>query len=144
MNIIWTNPAGEVGVTRIITNIDPLEHAEELRVRGAVPADWQVAGINKDCPIDSMFRASWRYNGVAVYEDLDMARTCAHNARRIAREQELAPHDAVIAKQIPGTDIAAVEAIRATIREKYAGIQSNIDTAGSVDALRSIVKELHA
>ena len=74
--------------------------------------------------------------------NIDKAKTIAHDMRRAKRAEEFAPLDEVIMKQIPSTDLAAVEAQRQAIRDKYATIQSSIDTAADVVALTTIVEVL--
>lgn len=68
--------------------------------------------------------------------NLDKAKTIAHSIRRTKREQEFAPYDALIAKQIPGTDAAAVEQSRIEIRQRYAEIQQAIDASSSPDEIK--------
>jgi len=72
-----------------------------------------------------------------IVVNLDKAKAVAHGLRRAARAKEFAPHDEVIAKQIPGTAAMEAENARAAIREKYAAIQSTIDMAGDVEELKS-------
>jgi len=74
--------------------------------------------------------------------NMDKAKRLAHSFRRAKRAEEFAPLDEVIMKQIPVTDVSAVETQRQTIRDKYATIQSSIDTAADVAALTTIVEEL--
>ena len=69
--------------------------------------------------------------------NIDKAKAIAHEARRAARAAEFEPHDAVIAKQIPGSDAQAAEAARQAIRDKYAAMQAAIDAAASVDAIKA-------
>ena len=71
--------------------------------------------------------------------NIDKAKTSAHDMRRTKRAEEFAPLDEVIMKQIPSTNVAAVETQRQAIRDKYATIQSSIDTAADVAALTTIV-----
>lgn len=71
--------------------------------------------------------------------NLDKAKAIAHNRRRLLREQEFAPHDKVIALQIPGQQAANAEAERQLIRDKYAAIQDSIDDAQSTDELKAIL-----
>lgn len=71
--------------------------------------------------------------------NMPKAKDIAHTKRREARAKEFAPHDAVIAMQIPGADAVAAEAARQTIREKYARAQSGIDAAPDVAALTTIL-----
>ena len=59
-----------------------------------------------------------------------------HAIRRAMRDEEFAPLDAVIMKQIPGTDTAAIEAQRQAIRDKCAGIQTQIDAAATPEAIK--------
>jgi hypothetical protein len=76
--------------------------------------------------------------------NMPKARTIAHTMRRAARDTEFAPHDAVIARRIPGSDDVAAEAARQAIREKYALIQDAIEVATNVDALKTVVDQFGA
>lgn len=67
--------------------------------------------------------------------NIDKAKLIAHEARRTERSAEFEPLDAVIAKQIPGTNVAQVEAARQAIRDKYAVKQTAIDAAQTVELL---------
>jgi hypothetical protein len=69
--------------------------------------------------------------------NIPKAKDIAHGIRREARAAEFAPHDEVIAKQIPGNDLAAVEAERESIRVKYAGIQAEIDASNTTDEIKA-------
>lgn len=71
--------------------------------------------------------------------NLDKAKTISHDIRRQKRSEEFQPLDEVLMKQIPGTDVQAVEAERQLVRDKYAAIQSNIDLAETSDELLAIV-----
>jgi len=68
--------------------------------------------------------------------NLDKAKGIAHDVRRAKRTEEFAPLD--IKATIP-SEAAAAEEERAAIRTKYAVLQTNIDAAADVDALKSIV-----
>lgn len=68
--------------------------------------------------------------------NMDKAKTIGHAIRRAKRADEFAPLDAEIAKQIPGTDTAAIEAQRQSIRDKYAGIQTQIDAAETPEEIK--------
>ena len=65
------------------------------------------------------------------------AKAIAHDIRRQARAEEFKPYDEVIMKQIPGVDSTAAEAARAAIRTKYSTMQTAIDEASTVDAIKS-------
>jgi hypothetical protein len=73
--------------------------------------------------------------------NLNKAKAIGHEKRREARAEEFKPFDDAIAKQIPGQTEGA-EAARQTIRDKYAAIQSDIDSAASVPELKLIVDSL--
>ena len=75
---------------------------------------------------------------MSIVVNLTKAKTIAHERRRIKREQEFKPHDDIIAKQIPGADATAAETARAEIRTRYATIQTDIDNATTVDALKTV------
>jgi hypothetical protein len=74
--------------------------------------------------------------------NLPKAKTISHDIRRQKRSEEFEPLDNLIMKQIPGTDVQQVEQQRQLIRDKYATIQTNIDTAESSDELRAIVNSI--
>ena len=69
--------------------------------------------------------------------NIDKAKAIGHDMRRAAREEEFAPLDAVIMKQIPGVDAQEAEAQRQAIRDKYAAIQQDIDAAETPDEIKT-------
>ena len=69
--------------------------------------------------------------------NLDKAKTIVHDIRRAKRTAEFAPLD--IKATIPSEAVAA-EAARQAIRDKYAAIQTDIDTAPGVPELKLIVE----
>ena len=71
--------------------------------------------------------------------NVDKAKGIAHEVRRAKRTEEFAPFD--IKATIPSEAVAAEEA-RAAIRAKYEGVQTSIDAAADVDALKAIVEGL--
>ena len=73
--------------------------------------------------------------------NIDKAKDIAHQKRREARAEEFKPHDEVIMKQIPGVDYTQAEAARATIRTKYAEMQTAIDSATTVDEIKSAMPQ---
>jgi hypothetical protein len=74
--------------------------------------------------------------------NLTKAKTIAHDVRRAKRAEEFAPFDEVIMKQIPGADATAAEVSRANVRTKYATVQTNIDAAADVAALKTVVESI--
>lgn len=72
--------------------------------------------------------------------NINKAKAIGHDMRRAARASEFAPHDRVIAAQIPGTDTAAAEEARVAIRAKYAAIQEAIDAAASPDDIKAALE----
>jgi hypothetical protein len=71
--------------------------------------------------------------------NITKAKSIAHDARRNARSAEFAPLD--IKATIP-SEAAAAEAARAAIRTKYAEMQTSIDAAADVAALKTIMEQL--
>ena len=71
--------------------------------------------------------------------NIDKAKTIAHGMRRAKREEEFAPHDAVIIKQIPGVDAQAAEVARQAIRDKYAVMQEQIDAAATPEEIKAVL-----
>jgi len=72
--------------------------------------------------------------------NIDKAKAIAHDKRRAAREVEFQPYDEAIAKQIPG-QVEGAEAARATIRAKYATMQTAIDAAATVDEIKTVLEK---
>jgi len=71
--------------------------------------------------------------------NIDKAKNVAHNLRRAARAVEFEPYDNAIAKQIPGQAEGA-EVARASIRTKYATMQTQIDAASTVDEIKAALE----
>jgi ERCC4-type nuclease len=74
-----------------------------------------------------------------VTVDLKKVKEIAHVKRRAMREEEFAPHDAIIMKQIPGVDAVAAEEARQAIRTKYDKLQTSIDNAKTVDGVKKLI-----
>lgn len=76
---------------------------------------------------------------MSITINMDKAKTIGHEMRRAKRAEEFAPLDAIIMKQIPGTDTTAVEAGRQAIRDKYAVIQTQVDTAKTPEEIKQVL-----
>ena len=70
--------------------------------------------------------------------NIDKAKSIAHDKRREARSAEFAPLD--IKATIP-SEATAAEAARATIRAKYATMQTAIDSAATVDEIKAAMPQ---
>jgi len=68
--------------------------------------------------------------------NIDKAKTIAHDKRRLNRSAEFAPLD--IKATIPSESVAA-EAARQLIRDKYASMQSAIDSAETIDEIKTAI-----
>jgi hypothetical protein len=76
---------------------------------------------------------------MGIVIDLTKAKAITHDARRAARAAEFAPLD--IKATIPSEAVAA-EAARAVIRTKYADMQTAVDAAADVAALKTILEAM--
>jgi len=76
---------------------------------------------------------------MGIVIDITKAKAITHDARRAARSAEFAPLD--IKASIPSEAVAA-EAARAAIRIKYAEMQTAVDAAADVAALKTIMEQL--
>lgn len=76
---------------------------------------------------------------MSITINMGKAKTIGHEIRRAKRAGEFAPFDAIIAKQIPGTDTTTVEAERQAIRDKYAVVQTQIDTAKTPEEIKQVL-----
>ena len=70
--------------------------------------------------------------------NIDKAKAIAHDKRREARSAEFAPLD--IKATIPSEATAAEEA-RQVIRDKYAAMQTAINSASTVDQIKSAMPQ---
>lgn len=116
-----TTPTGEV----------PIEHVAPDGIYAIVTAD--------QIPSDRTFRAAWVYSPDGIEIDLDRARAIAHNIRRARRADAFAPLDAIISKQLPGTDAGQAESKRQAIRESDARLQAMIEACRSVADLTAVL-----
>ena len=133
--IIYTTPEGGVAVI-IPTGELSIEEVYGKDVPFGVEAE--IVDVSA-VPSDRTFRAAWEVQGKAIGHNMDKAQAISHEKRRAAREVEFAPLDAVIAKQIPGKDATEAEGKRQAVRDKYAVMQTQIDTAQTVDQLKAII-----
>lgn len=72
-----------------------------------------------------------------IHINIDKAKAIGHDMRRAARSAEFAPLD--IKATIPSEAIAA-EAARQAVRDKYAAIQSQIDSATTPEEIKAALK----
>lgn len=75
--------------------------------------------------------------------NINKARDICHTVRRKVRSQEFEPLDAIVMKQIPGTNPAEAEAQRQAIRERYAEIQDQIDQTSDLGTLSQVYQNLY-
>lgn len=71
---------------------------------------------------------------MSITINIAKAKTIAHDKRREARSAEFAPLD--IKATIP-SEATAAEAARQAVREKYAAMQTAIDSASTVDEIKA-------
>jgi len=76
---------------------------------------------------------------MGIVIDINKAKLIAHDKRRAARSAEFTPLD--IKATIPSEAVAA-EAARAVIRAKYADMQTAINDAADVVALKTIMDSM--
>ena len=77
-----------------------------------------------------------------IVVNIDKAKIIAHDIRRTKRAEEFAPYDEIIMKQIPGNDAVEAEAARQAIRDKYAQIQLDIDSAPGVNEITFVLDNI--
>lgn len=133
--IIYETTEGGVAV------IVPVESVE-LALKD-VPEGIHYEIVNAaDVPADRTFRNAWVMGDGCVGHDLGKCKAIAHGMRRQKREEEFRPLDDLIVKRIPGTDIAAVEARRQEVRDRFAQAQAAIDAATDPEQLKTALASL--
>ncbi len=96
-----------------------------------------------EMPEDSLFRTAWEmpvFDG-DIEVNVEKAKEITHTKRRVKRDTFFAPHDAIIAKQVPGSDSVKAEQERKLIRTWDTNLQNQIDTAISEAELRTIITD---
>ena len=134
--IIYPTPEGGVAVI-IPTGELPIEEVAAKDVPEGVP--YEIVD-EADIPTDRFFRNAWVMGDCCIEHDLDRCKAIGHDLRRAARAEEFAPHDEVIAKQIPGANTAAAEKARQEIRDKYALIQDVIEGASTPEEIKTALE----
>ena len=76
---------------------------------------------------------------MGIVIDITKAKAITHDKRRAARSAEFAPLD--VKATIPSEAVAA-ETARAAVRTKYADMQTAVDAAADVAALKTIMEQL--
>ena len=80
---------------------------------------------------------------MVVAIDINKAKEITHDKRREARAGEFKPLDEAITINIANPDkVLEIEAERQKIRDKYAEIQTNINTSSTTEELKVILESL--
>lgn len=122
-------PAPGITATQLLASLPP-------------NVEYEIVDVS-DIPTDRTFRNAWEHDTSElpqkITHNMSKAIEIAHNKRREKRAADLAPHDEIIMKQIPGKDAAAAEAARQAIRDNDALLQIEIDNAQDADELKAII-----
>lgn len=143
--IIYQSSDG--GVHVVIPNPTSLLSLEQIAAK-SVPTGTPYRIINtKELPTDRFFRNAWEVESItndlsgtstkSIRINLEKAKNIAHDIRRIKREEEFAPYDNIIAKQIPGNSAQQAESERQKIRDKYATMQQQIDNSTTPEQIKT-------
>ena len=145
--ILFTNIDGSLSVVHPVCNTigETLTTDAEIEQRAwdKLPVD-AINPVFVDesvIPTDRTFRNAWEHGGDSVTQNITKAKNIAHDKRREARAEEFKPHDEIIMKQIPGADFTVAEAARAAIRTKYSTMQTAINSATTVDQIKSAMPQ---
>lgn len=134
--IIYTNADG--GLSVIIPAPECGLTLAEIAAKD-VPPGTPYEIINAEDQPDRTFRNAWELQGKAIGHNMTKAKAIAHDKRRAARSAEFAPLD--VEATIP-SKAAQAEAKRQQVRDKYDAMQTDIDDASDVAALKSIIAPL--
>ena len=136
--IIYTQDDGTAAI------IIPAPGVTITQLLTSVPEGYDYEIVDEtDIPSDRTFRNAWEHDKSEepqkIKHNMTKATKIAHDKRRAKRDLDFAPHDNIIAKQIPGQALKQTEAARQAIRDKDAVVQQDIDNASTIDELKAIV-----
>ena len=141
--IIFTNTESGLSVVHpvrntigetLTTDVEIEQRAWDKLPVGAINPKFVDASV---IPTDRTFRNAWEHGGDSVIQNITKAKNIAHDKRREARSAEFAPLD--IKATIP-SEATAAEAARAVVRVKYATMQTAIESASTVDEIKSALE----
>lgn len=134
--IIYKQDNGTVAIIRPTEEALATMTIEQIAAKD-VPAGKTFSIVDAaSIPTDRTFRNALKYD---LTVDMLKAQAITHDKRRVARSAEFAPLD--IKATIPSEAVTA-EAARAAIRTKYAEMQTAVDAAADVAALKTIMEQL--
>ena len=138
---LWITPDPNCGLTtaQIAAKDVPSGYKYEIIDVDKYEDYWRV-GIGSTAFLLTDAITSYDFDTKQCTYDVAFAKKIAHRKRRNRRYSEFAPHDDTVAKAIPGTTDAA-EASRASIRTKYATMQTEIDACSTVDEIYAILQK---
>lgn len=117
MNIIWQQPDGFLAVTTIIGGDLPEQHAEELKARGDVPADWEAVGFNYQGEWPSWPQEDWAFMAGMVVVDFARAKETTKHRLRAERAPLLQALDVAFQRALEtGSDTTPIVAEKNRLR----------------------------
>lgn len=146
LRIIYHDP-NENNILKIVAPTENYldDHTMDDLVKAVVPVgvEYKILPFS-ELPSSRVFRNVWKLDSreSKVEPDITEAKQLAHEFRRKKREQEFAPLDAVISKQIPGSNLVKLEQDRQNVRNKYADIQTVIDSTDDISELTTLADSL--
>lgn len=69
-NIVWKTPENKVRVTEVADSLDLHDFAESLKIKGAIPPEWEVVGVGINLPQNFAGNEYLYVNG-EITQDLD-------------------------------------------------------------------------
>lgn len=125
------------GVSIIVPSPDCGLTIEEIAAKD-VPAGVEFSIVaTESIPADRFFRNAWEKQGDSVGHNLAKCKAIGHEIRRNKRAAEFAPLD--VEATIP-TKASQAEAARQAIRDKYATMQTEIDSATTPEQIKTELK----
>ena len=127
--IIFTNESGGVSVCYPTGEIS----IDELKIKNT-PNNSIIVEASSLLNLDNDFFNAWELSGSTVLVNIDKAKDIAHDIRRAKRSEEFAPLD--VQATIP-SQASAAESARQAIRDKYAAMQTQINSASTPEEIKT-------
>lgn len=107
-NIVWKTPENKVRVTEVADSLDLHDFAENLKIKGAIPPEWEVVGVDINLPQNFAGNEYLYVNG-EITQDLDGIKIAVWSKIKAERDSRKAGGVKVGAKWFHSDDASRIQ-----------------------------------